>query len=329
MHISTRLALGFAATGVLVLSCAIAGWMGARSAESSVAQLTGPAWSTANGAMEASIGVGQEMRVVSDMLAHGEVHARGLEDAEKGTDAALHEAFATGLIEGSLTKRVEELRSKHLAATQKLAAQQAAWVEARVKFDATTAEFVAFGRKIEEIGDGQVERIEQNPEQSLTWNGGLSKAWEAADGGMEANIGLLTALYHLQRAVAGEPLETCRAGIDEGLGFQREASEGMLATGAFDVPVADGSAERMSDRYRAHFAHFTRELEAFYVATASRRDAESTYRVAATALLAEIARFDIAGEHAMESKAKVATAGARWTALFTAVLGGVALVLCA
>ncbi|MFM7260165.1 MAG: methyl-accepting chemotaxis protein, partial [bacterium] len=140
---------------------------------------------------------------------------------------------------------------------------------------------------------------------------------------------LLTALYHLQRAVAGEPLETCRAGIEEGLGFQREASEGMLATGAFDVPVADGSAQRMSDRYRAHFARFTSELEAFYVATASRRDAESTYRVAATALLAEIARFETAGDHAMESKAAVATAGARWSALFTAVLGGVALLLCA
>jgi methyl-accepting chemotaxis protein len=329
MHISSRLALGFAATGALVLACAGAGWFGARTASTSIDALAGPAWNTANGAMEAAIGVGEEMRVVSDMLARGEARAHGLLDAEKETDAALESALATGLIDTSLSKRVGELRRTHVAATERLALAQASWVEARTKFDATTAEFVAFGRRIEEIGDGQVERIEGNPEQTFSWNTGLSQAWEAADGGMESNIGLLTVLYHLQRAVTGEPIEACRKGIDEGLGFQREASEGMLATGAFNVPVADGATELVSDRYRALFERFTGELEAFYAATVARHEADGAYRMASTALLAEIARFEAAGDGAMESEAVAAVSASRWTAAFTATLGGVALVLCA
>lgn len=327
MHISTRLALGFAATGTLVLACAATGWLGARSAEKSVAQLTGPAWTAANGAMESAIGVGTEMRVVSDMLARGDARASGLQQAEDETDAALESALATGLIDETLSQRVEELRQAQLKSAGQLAKSQESWAAARTAFDATTADFVAFGREVERLGDAQVEKIESNPDQAFSWNGGLSTAWEAADGGMESNIGLLTVLYHLQRAVVGEPLATCRAGIDEGLTFQREASEGMLGTGAFDVPVSEGATERVSDRYRATFARFQAELEAYYAATVARHEAESSYRLASTALLTEIARFEEAGDGAMEAEAAVAAAGMRSTAVFAAGLGGVALLL--
>ncbi|MDI9403372.1 MAG: methyl-accepting chemotaxis protein [Limnohabitans sp.] len=327
MHISTRLAFGFAATGTLVLACASAGWFGARHAQQSIRQLAGPAWNTANGAMESAIGVGEEMRVVSDMLARGDAKAPALPELENETDEALETALATGLIDASLANRVDALRKTHLETAKRLASAQLLWAESRTRFDQTTAEFVAFGRRVEEIGDGQVEKIETNPDQAFTWNGGLSTAWEAADGGMESNIGLLTVLYHLQRAVAGEPLDACRAGMDEGLGFQREASEGMLATGAFDIPLGDGAAEKVSDRYRAHFVKFQDELSTFFAATVSRREAEAAYRAASTALLTEIAQFEAAGDHAMESQAAVAASGARSTALFTAGLGGVALFL--
>lgn len=34
----------------------------------------------------------------------------------------------------------------------------------------------------EELGDSQVEALEQNPDQSVSWNNGLSERWIAADG---------------------------------------------------------------------------------------------------------------------------------------------------
>ena len=130
-----------------------------------------------------------------------------------------------------------------------------------------------------------------------------------------------TLFYPRRRAVAGEAFATGRAGLVEGVTFQREASEGMLGTGALDVPVSEGAAERISDRYRAIFARFQTELEAYYAATVARRDAESAYRLASTALLAEIKHFEEAGDGAMEAEAAVAAAGKRSNAVFTAGLG--------
>jgi len=329
MRISTRVAIGFSASAVLVAACAVAGWWGIRSVERSLGEVTGPAWHTANEAMEGSISVGDQMRLVSEMVAHGSADASAIERRHAESVAQLDSAAARGLLDDAVVERLEQTLGKYEGDMRRLIAAQQAWVAARGRFDATTASFVAFGREIEEIGDGQVEAIEGNPDQAFTWNGGLSKAWEAADGGMESNIGLLTTLYHLQRFIAGESVESCRAGIDEGLAFQREASDGMLATGAFDRPCADDASVQMSDRYRTMFAAFGTDLEALYAATAARRDAETRYRTAALALMASVAAFEEAGDAAMGAEAEQATAAATTARIGVLSIGGAALALCA
>ena len=328
MRISTRLNLGFASTGVLVLACAAAGWWGVRGVESSLATVSGPAWQTANGAMEGAIGIGHEMRLVSDMMARGSADTRAVDAAKVETDAALKTSTSTGLIDAGLVKSILENRKAHLASTREMLETQVEWVAARATFDATTREFVAFGRVVEEIGDGQVEAIEKNPDQAFTWNGGLSRAWEAADGGMESNIGLLTSLYHLQRAVTGDPLDSCRAGIDEGLAFQTGASEGMLGTGAFDVPCADEPGTQLSDRYRTIFTRFKAEIEAFYSITVERRAVEARYHETGIALLAAVDAFEIAGDKAMKEEAATAAVRSATTARGLVILGAAALAMC-
>ena len=328
MRISTRLVLGFSSTGFLVLACAAGGWWGVRAIEESLAKVTGPAWTTANAAMEGSIEVGEEMRLVREMLAAGNAETSAIDAQRDETDDTLEEALGTGLIYGALVEEVRVEREAYLARSAALLGAQRAWVEARERFEAVTESFVAFGREIEEIGDGQVEAIEGNPDQAFTWNGGLSKAWEAADGGMESNIGLLTVLYHLERFVSGEDEASCRAGIDEGLAFQREASEGMLATGAFDLPCADDAATTMAARYRAMSADFASALEAYYAATGARRVADGAYGVAAASLLEAVESFEIAGDRAMNDEAARAAAAAVSTTRSLAAFGAFALVLC-
>ncbi len=328
MHISTRVNLGFAASAVLVVACAVAGWWGIRSIDHSLDTVTGPAWNTANESMEGSISVGTEMRLVSEMLANGTADARTIEAQHAESRALLDSAADRGLLKGEVVATLETSLDDYEGDMRVLVSAQQAWVEARTRFDATTKSFVAFGREVEEIGDAQVEAIEKNPDQAFTWNGGISKAWEAADGGMESNIGLLTVLYHLQRYVAGEPAESCRAGIDEGLAFQGDASEGMLGTGALDIPCTDDAAVRMSDRYRAMFASFKSDLESFWSANAARREAEGRYRTAALSLMASVTAFEEAGDKAMNGE--VATAAARTSAATTTIvaIGASALLLC-
>ncbi len=329
MRISTRLALGFSMTGLLVLACASAGWWGVRALDRALATVTGPAWTTANAAMEGSIEVGTEMRLVSEMLAVGRADASAVLEQRRETDETLAVATGTGLIAEALAEPVRARRAVYLGRSDALLEAQRSWVEARTAFDELTTRFVAFGRIVEEIGDGQVEAIESSPDQAFTWNGGLAKAWEAADGGMESNIGLLTVLYHLQRFVSGEDKDSCRAGIDEGLGFQREASEGMLATGSFDLACPDDEATTVAARYRALFTDFEASLERLFEATSARRDASAAYARSAAQLLDAVEAVEVAGDAAMADEAARASAASVSTSRMLAATGVGALLLCA
>ena len=317
MRISTRLFVGFTASGLLVAACAVAGWAGVRSVEQSLARVSGPAWTTANAAMEGSIDLGTEMRLVSEMLAAGSSDAQPIEHAHEASVKQLDTAAESGLLDESVVATTRESLDRYERDMRALVAAQREFVSARAAFDATTTDFVAFGREVEVIGDSQVETIEGNPDQAFTWNGGLSKAWEAADGGMESNIGLLTVLYHLQRFIGGEDAASCRAGIDEGLAFQREASESMLSTGAFDIPLKDDPATTMSARYRASFARFQADLERLVAATAVRADAQGKYQHSALALAEAVAKFEVAGDAALTDES---AAGMREAAAMTATI---------
>ena len=329
MRIATRLILGFSACGALVAACAIAGWWGISHGDASLRRVTGPAWSTANEAMEGSISVGAEMRLVSEMLAGSAVSPREIDAQHAESARLLKGAAAHGLLADSVVSDLGSSFERYEGDLRALLAAQQKWTEARTRFDATTKSFVAFGREIEEIGDAEVEAIEKRPDQSFTWNGGIAKAWEAADGGMESNIGMLTSLYHLQRFIAGEAEQSCRAGIDEGLGFQSEATDGMLATGAFDRPCADDATVRMSDRYRTMFASFRSDLEELYRATGARRAAEAAYHANALKLMAAVGAFEEAGDAAMNDEAVLAAAGAATARTTVVAIGASALALCA
>jgi len=329
MRIATRLALGFSACGALVAACAIAGWWGIARGGDSLARVTGPAWSTANDAMEGSIEIGVEMRMVSDMLAGGAVDQRAIETQHEKSRKLLAGAASRGLLEGAVVSDLETALDRYEADLRSLVSSHEKWKLARARFDATTESFVVFGRQIEEIGDAQVEAIESHPDQSYTWNGGISKAWEAADGGMESNIGLLTSLYHLQRFIAGESAASCRSGIDEGLSFQSAAADGMLATGAFDRACADDANTRMSDRYRSMFAAFRGDLDALYAATAERREIEARFRTAALSVLGAVTAFEEAGDAAMTEEAAVAATSAVTSRSTVVAIGVAALALCA
>ncbi|MCG8611758.1 MAG: methyl-accepting chemotaxis protein, partial [Pseudomonadales bacterium] len=75
------------------------------------------------------------------------------------------------------------------------------YVQAKAKMSQRFAEFQEVMIEAEEIGDGSVEVLEEDPEALYSWGGGLSEKWAAADGTMEAQIHFLGVTYHFQRFV--------------------------------------------------------------------------------------------------------------------------------
>ncbi|ENM5888517.1 methyl-accepting chemotaxis protein [Vibrio mimicus] len=61
------------------------------------------------------------------------------------------------------------------------------------------------------------------------------KRWQAADGGMESNIGMLWKMYHTQRLLDGQDDQTQMKAIEQAIAFQRQANQEMFSTGRFDV----------------------------------------------------------------------------------------------
>ncbi len=329
MRISTRLSFGFAISGVLVLACVGAGWWGLQRVSDGLALATGPAWNISSEASSGSTSVASEMRLVAEMLAQGSSDATAIEKRHEESRALLAAAAARGIVSDALADALKDSLIQYDREMRELVSVQQEWAKVRGQFDTATSAFVAFGREVEVIGDGQVEKIEGNPDQAFTWNGGLGRSWAAADGGMESNIGLLTALYHLQRFIAGEDAASCRAGIDEGLGFQTEASDSMLGTGAFDIPCADDAATTMSSRYRTMFIGFKAGLESLHAATATRRVSQASYRTSALALLKSLAEFEEAATARMEAAATAATRSASSAVTGIMTIGFAAVVLCA
>ncbi len=328
MTISTRLRIGFAVAGFAVLSLAWVGWSAVSDIRDSLDHASEKAWGTANAAMEGGTELGLQMRAVSDLLASQQADDSDVRAAGAASSERFDTAVALDLLPADIVADMEKARGFYEKAVDEVVAAHRRFTDARDRFDVRTAAFVAFGREIEEIGDGQVEAIEADPEHAWSWNGGLADIWEAADGGMESNIGLLTTLYHLERFLAGADIQSARAGMDEGLGFQREATEGMLATGAFDVPCADDPSVLMSDRYRAMLRDFESDVAAVFGSGEARMRAFEVYEAAAGRLLSVVETFEKAGDGAMDAEVaatheRVATASWR-----LAGLGGFGLLVC-
>ncbi len=68
---SRRLGAGYVLGGLLIVSCAGAGYWGIRNMGSTLDFITGPAWSTADGAMEGVIEIEAQMLAASDLMNRG------------------------------------------------------------------------------------------------------------------------------------------------------------------------------------------------------------------------------------------------------------------
>lgn len=163
LTIGRRIGIGFALVVVLTIACGVAGWSGISRLDHALDYVTGPAWSTADGAMEGSIGIEAQMLAVERFVS-------GAAD-EKSATALLEEGYAmeqealgrmeeAGLIDAETIAKLRKLRVEFFGMRQKL------W-QARINGDVTDrladAYYLAannlleYVEKVEELGDSQVE----------------------------------------------------------------------------------------------------------------------------------------------------------------------------
>ncbi|PJF39088.1 MAG: hypothetical protein CUN54_09475, partial [Phototrophicales bacterium] len=168
-------------------------------------QITGPVWDTADGAMEGSIGIEAEMLVVGSVIAGDRtmVEAETPLDASRAmADQALGRMQAAGLIEANEIERLEQNVKAFRTLEKQVLRLNDDYLNANQKLTAQFQSFQSFMIGIEEYGDGAVEQFAANPNRQISWSQGLSEYWQAADGGMETQIALLTLYYQYESLVS-------------------------------------------------------------------------------------------------------------------------------
>lgn len=304
MSIGKKIAFSFMALVVLILGCSWAGYYGISVLRKSLNYLTGPAWDTADGAMEATIFLQAQILAAEHMLAGKDVekNQKTLQQADANASEALERLIKAGVLKQEKLSAIRSAREKQTRVRDKLLADAETYQSAKQAFQNHAADFVVLSEIVEEAGDGAVEDLERRPDAQFSWRGGLSQRWAASDGGMEASIGFLSQLYHLERLISGDNFDDAKQQIDAALVLQKESMDGMFATSRFNFRVEEGvyKGQVAKTAYREAFTKHEQFLNTMI----------NTYKISAASLavynretenfLAMLERFEEDGDQAVE-----------------------------
>ncbi|MCB1744439.1 MAG: HAMP domain-containing protein [Gammaproteobacteria bacterium] len=306
LKIGHRIAAAFAAVLLLTLLCGVAGLLGVKQLEAGLQFVTGPAWDTADGAMEGSIGIEAEIlgfeRALSG-LSDPQAAGRMMDEGRAMAEQALTRMLDAGLVG-------EQDRDSLSRARAAFATQRQALVDAHAEHlrDAqqTRERFAALQQLItdaERLADEAVESLRQEPDAYLSWNDGLRERWQIADAVMEAQIGLLRHIHHLERLLAGAPAAAEQTALEDAARFVERALEIVLAhpllntmdnASAGDQTVPIG--RQLAEHWQRHLADTQRTIASHH----RYLQARDAYAEAADTLLGVIEQVEATGDSMVE-----------------------------
>lgn len=284
-RLGVRLTCGFAVLGLLAIFCATAGMIGIQRLNGTLTFLTGPAWETADGANDAALQIQSQMLTARQIL-QGDENPKRLDElnvANDNTTEAIERVKKAALISPTQLQSLEEQRAVYSKELKHLTDMNKQFKDVHEELDEHMAVFIAVSETLEKLGDSQVEELEEHPKKSISWEGGLSRRWNAADGGMESSIGFLSQLNYLSQLNHVLEREPVKKKLVEAQKFHEEAMNAMLETGVFDVPftlepyAAKYANMTSAEVYRALFRKHQELVETYVDRLEDLRTAESKY----------------------------------------------------
>ncbi|MFM4840369.1 methyl-accepting chemotaxis protein [Aeromonas veronii] len=326
MKIVTTSNLGLAILLGCTLGMGVVGWYGSQRLANLLSYVLGAAWQTADGAMEGSIELGNQQLQIQKMQNGTPLNRAELDAAKAATDDALARVSQGQLIDGAALATMEQHKQDYQQQQEKLLALYHAYTEVDQALHHNADLMARLSTQLEVIGDGAVEALTQSPDQTISWNSGLSTRWEAADGGMESNIGFLRQLYALEKMRRQGVTEAIKAELKEATDFYHEAVDSMLGTGLFDIEgVGEFTGKTLSAEYRALLARHQQLMGQWVDALGSYQAQQSAYEVSADELRQQLVAIEESGDATVEDQ--VAQLNGIISQIRTLLLGGLLLSL--
>jgi methyl-accepting chemotaxis protein len=262
--------------------------------------ITGPAWDTADGAMESTIGIGSEMGWMQSLLLGVAVEEQQLNDAMAMTDEAFGRLVAAQVMAKSQSDKVAEQLQGFRTAFVKLRQAHEKMKQLRGQLEENAKPMSQIGESMEKLGDAQMDSLD--PNQTISIGGILLKRWAAADGGMESQIGFYSQMYYLEQLAHAADYEKIPAVITDALAFQQDAVNAMVDSGVFDIPLEGSGGQSASKRYGELFIKHRNLVTQLIEATLSfRQQFKQTYGHV-NLLLGSLGEFEELGDSAVEGQ---------------------------
>ncbi|KNA50758.1 methyl-accepting chemotaxis protein [Vibrio cholerae MZO-3] len=285
------------------------------SSSSGLSYIVGPAWDTADGAMETTIQIEAQMLAVNRLIL-GEDSQRVeqiLNTAITEVDTSSSRMIEAGLLSAAQTQQFSQFNSQYQQSRNALITSYKNYIETKKSYDKATQVLVDFGEKLETLGDSAVEELEREPDRNITWQSDVMERWQAADGGMESNIGLLWKLYYTQRLLDGQDDATQIKAIEQAIEFQKQANSEMFSTGRFTISAGE---EWKNASYEEVFSQLNSQHEQAMMAVIESyrnyRQIYQEYTVTSLALLDFIAELEELADSKVEQQAVLILDGQAW-----------------
>lgn len=307
MTIATRVGSGYLVLSILALTCGAAGYWGVNKLSGSLEYVTGPAWNTADGAMEGVIGIEAQMLGIERTLS-GDKNNRAKELFDKGRlmeEEALGRMTSTGLADSALVERANAKRREFRISVEKLKAAYAIFESADRKLESHFFEFQEFMESIEKLGDAQVEVLRDSPNRKTSWNEGLKNQWHAADGAMESQIGLLQRHFFYTRLIRGINQNETLAELKESERFMAKAATGIVKLPLFRTRQVPGTDSSYSSVIRNYIDTSNKDFSAAIDAYLAYQVEFKRYQQIADELLDILEKVEAAGDSTVENQQTV------------------------
>ncbi|EOW9328737.1 methyl-accepting chemotaxis protein [Vibrio cholerae] len=315
MRVKTKILVTFSVVGILVTALGIWTIKTMYSSSSGLSYIVGPAWDTADGAMETTIQIEAQMLAVNRLIL-GEDSQRVeqiLNTAITEVDTSSSRMIEAGLLSAAQTQQFSQFNSQYQQSRNALITSYKNYIETKKSYDKATQVLVDFGEKLETLGDSAVEELEREPNRNITWQSDVMERWQAADGGMESNIGLLWKLYYTQRLLDGQDDATQIKAIEQAIEFQKQANSKMFSTGRFTISAGE---EWKNASYEEVFSQLNSQHEQAMMAVIESyrnyRQIYQEYTVTSLALLDFIAELEELADSKVEQQAVLILDGQAW-----------------
>ena len=263
----------------LFVAVAGVGWWGNQQRGQVLTRTVQQAWPAMEQSGNAVALVDEQLFAMEQMLQGLPIDNTAVGQREKDLSEVIDKLAANPLPEPGRLKTLQTTLAQFIAAQQQLSQRFASYLQQSNGLDKTVAQIVDIGEIVEEVGDSQVETLIKAPRQPITWEGGLQRKWDAADGGMEANIGFFRQLYFLEQIKRRGPKAELVKELDDSIAFQQEAVDGLVATGLFAIPApprfGDGT---LGDTYLQLFEQHKQQIKLTLDALVQMQKQQAEYR---------------------------------------------------